>query len=100
MKLSDYFWFNERALRHLDYEAGEEQVGRGGDVDGGSVGILSLVLQSSKDHHPPPPGLHYEHRALWCPLMAAEWPGGPVPWAAELPSGKKQRQLTVLVDTW
>lgn len=83
---------------HLDYEAGEEQVGGGGDVDGCSIGIFSLILQSSEHHQPPPPRLHYKHRGLRSPLTAAHWPRGSVTGATELPWGETQELLSL--RTW
>lgn len=77
-----------KCFRHLDDEAGEEQVGGGGDVDAGSIGVLSLVLQPGEHQHPPSARLHHVHPALRLPLVAAEGPGGPIPRAAELTSGE------------
>ncbi len=89
-----------KCTRHLDYEAGEQEVGGGGDVDGGSISVLPLILQPRKHQHPPPPRLHHVQRALWLPLVAAEGRGGPAPRAAELPSGETQRRWAAIIHTW
>lgn len=83
-------YFYNYSLFNLDYEAGEEEVWRSGDVDGGSVSTLSLILQLGKHHHPPPAGLHHVRSAFWLPLVAAERPDSPVSVSAELPSGETQ----------
>lgn len=80
----------EEQTQHLDNETGKKEVGGGGDVDGGAIRVLSLILQSSKHHHPSPPSLHHVHRALWRTLVAADRPNRPLPRAAELPSGETQ----------
>lgn len=61
-----------RDRMNLDYEAGEQEVGGGADVDVGSISVLSLILQPGEHHHPPPPALHHVHHPLRRPLVAAD----------------------------
>lgn len=49
---------NPAAVRHLDHEAAEVQVGSVGDVEPRVVGVLAFVLQPHVHHQPLPVALN------------------------------------------
>lgn len=72
-----------QVIPNLENQAGEEEVGGGGDVNHGSVSVLAPILQPRQHHHLPAPSLHHASAALRRPLAATERPDGCG--AAELP---------------
>lgn len=70
-------------------------------MNGSSVGVLPLVLQTSKHRHPPSSRLHNKQLLSVLCLQAAEGQGSHVSAAAQLPAGATNEDLLVpCIDVW